>query len=71
MPKTSVHTICKCSVRLCRAQMCSEVHAQQCASAFPGVLKRTAIPGSQADSKIVLDATFLVSLVLQLCFPHW
>lgn len=51
--------------------MCSEVHAQQCASAFSGVLKGTAVPGSLANSKMVLDAPFLISLVLQLRFPHW
>lgn len=71
MPKTSVHTSCKCSVCFCRVEMCSEVHAQQCASAFSGVLKGTAVPGSLANSKMVLDAPFLISLVLQLRFPHW
>lgn len=60
MPRRSVHTTCKCSVRFCRAWMCSEVHAQQCASAFAGVLKETALPGSLASSKVLLDASSLL-----------
>lgn len=66
MPRRSVHTTCKCSVCFCRAWMCSEVHAQQCASAFAGVLKETAVPGSLASSKVLLDASSPARVVLAL-----
>lgn len=57
MPESSVHTTCKCPVCFCRAGMCSEVEAQQCASAFTGMLKGTALLRSLAGFKVGLDAS--------------
>ena len=57
MPESSGHTTCKCSMYFCRAGMRSEVEAQQCASAFAGMLKGTALPTNLTSFKVGVGAS--------------